>query len=334
MWSSLHDDGFRFLFERQLIEREKRKSEKIGFVKKKKHGKQNNLLKRAEYITKFYHKRAGKFIEGLRRGSIRIKITSWLPNSKSIVWWCQCWSAERNRWWKPATIVSAVGNASCPTLDSRRLESNPTCCCKPLETDHKTLAVVECIASSRRMFRWLKNRKMKSSPEAGWASHSRYDNCRPTGNVSSSGFDVRQYFVRPSGQHILGQQSWSDSQVFSSQNNSASGSFGHFRGIIPRMAAIKLWISPKMSLSPRLTLMFLFDQWLSHTAHTTFTAKLLATSIILARFQAVRVFCARRWKKCEFRCVWTFEKVIGILVSFVLSGGSFCGASCCGFPNG
>lgn len=67
--------------------------------------------------------------------------------------------------------------------------------------------------------------------------HLRYANCLPTGKLSNSGRDVRQYLFKPSGQQMRGQQSWSVLHVFNSQNSSANGSFGHFRGIKPSMAA-------------------------------------------------------------------------------------------------
>lgn len=67
----------------------------------------------------------------------------------------------------------------------------------------------------------------------------RYANRLPTGSVSNSGLDVLQYLFNPSGQQIRGQQSWSVLQVFNSQNSSANGSFGHFRGIKPRIATVQ-----------------------------------------------------------------------------------------------
>lgn len=66
--------------------------------------------------------------------------------------------------------------------------------------------------------------------------YSRMANCFPTGKLSNSGLEVRQYLFNPSGQQIRGQQSWSVLHVFNSQNSSASGSFGHLRGIRPRIA--------------------------------------------------------------------------------------------------
>lgn len=66
----------------------------------------------------------------------------------------------------------------------------------------------------------------------------RKDSCLATGIdvFSSCGFDVRQYFLVPSGQQIRGQQSLSVSHVCICQKSSAKGSLGHFLGIKPNRA--------------------------------------------------------------------------------------------------
>lgn len=70
--------------------------------------------------------------------------------------------------------------------------------------------------------------------------YSRYDNWRAAGNgrASNSGRAVLQYLVWPSGQHTLGQQSWSVIHVWTCHHNSARGSDGHLRGRTPRIAGI------------------------------------------------------------------------------------------------
>lgn len=146
-------------------------------------------------------------------------------------------------------IALVVDNVFCQILDSRHLENNPVYYYRVLGGCQKLEVVVVCIVDILTRLRMLISKKrinMTSNfllnilTEYIRLLYSRYDNWRAAGNgrASNSGRAVLQYLVWPSGQHTLGQQSWSVIHVWTCHHNSARGSDGHLRGRTPRIAGI------------------------------------------------------------------------------------------------